>query len=177
MSTGTTTGPADVFRSWLSPPAEDLTEVEPSGDVIYYTYEEIGGGISTTYEWEFVACASRRSAGMDRVGKLEPSGFRRWPLRAVSVRKLEGFDGLSGRGGQLLCLRHELHAITVSSPTVNRFAILGGDTPKLLIWNSLVATPVIVLPSSVAVVEHHGVGHPRTVRSPATWKVTSSPSL
>ena len=53
--TGTTTGPADVFRSWLSPPAEDLTEVEPSGDVIYYTYEEIGGGISTTYEWEFVA--------------------------------------------------------------------------------------------------------------------------
>ncbi|MEZ4767860.1 MAG: hypothetical protein R2844_05475 [Caldilineales bacterium] len=55
LSRGTTTGPADVFRPWPSLPAVDLTEVEPSGDVIYYTYEEIGGGISITYEWEFVA--------------------------------------------------------------------------------------------------------------------------
>lgn len=52
---GATTGPADVIRTWLSPPAEDLTEVEPSGDVIYYTYDESSGGIETTYEWEFVA--------------------------------------------------------------------------------------------------------------------------
>lgn len=53
--TGTTSGPADVLATWLSPPAEDLTEVEPAGDVIYYTYEESSGGIETTYEWEFVA--------------------------------------------------------------------------------------------------------------------------
>lgn len=52
---GTTTSPAEVTRSWLSPPAEEVTQVEPAGDVIYFLYTESSGGIETTYEWELVA--------------------------------------------------------------------------------------------------------------------------
>lgn len=52
---GGSTSATTVLRSWLSPLAAELPQVEPSGRVIYLLTTESSGGIETTYEWEFEA--------------------------------------------------------------------------------------------------------------------------